>query len=218
MSNGVGCLDEVIELFNQMSFSDKCKAVRSMKEFSSFVSYGCSSIRWNGYAVAKEHLALKESGGDSYVYLWKHIDGDVFYVGSGKGDRWTQKFRNDSFLKEIDKGDSVVYKILTGVDRPTAFLYERYVSYCLSQAGYDLCNSDNTFTGDNLQAFEKWKKSNQQELSSERCRKIEEIILNKILYDEKFDYGVHKSISRFQNECGEDYFSRNFSKNKKTAS
>lgn len=216
MSNNTNYFDKAFEIYNQMSFSDKCKAVRSVRGFSSFVNYEGGSIRWNGYVVAKEAFALNESGGDSYVYLWKHIDGDIFYVGSGKKDRWIQKFRNDSFLKEIDKGDSVVYKVLAGVDRQTAFLYERYISYSLGKAGYYLCNSDNLFHADNQQTYEKWVKCNQKELSSERCRKVENIILSKILNDEDFKYSVHKSILGFRNEYGNDYFSKNFCKNKKT--
>lgn len=83
------------------------------------------------------------SSGEYYVYLWKHKDGEVYYVGSGKGTRATDTVaRNTDFKKEYENGDSVVYYLVRDVSMSCARLVEHYVSYRLSLGGVALTNKD----------------------------------------------------------------------------
>ena len=95
-----------------------------------------------GCVCTKDGLALDYKGGDYYVYLWKHMFGEPFYVGKGKGDRWKNIHRNQTFTAHIEKGDAVIYKVITGLDHESALKYEKYVSWLLSNAGVILANQD----------------------------------------------------------------------------
>lgn len=203
---------EAVEIYNNMTFSDKCKAIKCMKNLSAGLVSDISPIRWDGYVAKKESYAYVQDEGDCYVYLWRHINGDPFYVGSGRKDRWTQKNRNDRFLREIDKGDAVVYKVVTGINRPLAYLYEKYISCSLSLGEFDLCNSDNIINDKSKERdFKDWMYSEKSELESERCKKIEEAVSN-IMMDDNFSYSCHLETAKFLKVFGEHYFSETFNK------
>ena len=72
-------------------------------------------IENEGYVCAKNELSLDYASGDYYVYLWKHMFGEPFYIGKGKDNRWKSIQRNDSFTSHINKGDGVVYKVVYGI-------------------------------------------------------------------------------------------------------
>lgn len=122
---------EIPEFGTKLNFPETLQMMRHVA-----VQPISSSVHLDGYAESEEFkFAVNGNGGEYYVYLWKHMFGDVFYVGSGKGDRWTEKNRssNKEFLKHIDAGDAVVYKILVDVDKNTARKFEQYVSFPLIQ-------------------------------------------------------------------------------------
>lgn len=212
MDSGIDKLQEAYDIYNRMPFGEKCRTTIGLRELSNFMSPGAIAISIDGFVRAKDKYAVTETGGEAYVYLWKHIDGDVFYVGSGVGERWKQKYRGEQFYKEIDKGDAVVYKVLDGVDRATAFFYERYISCSLSEAGFPLCNADNLVLSDkSAERFKDWKSANEQELNSERCKAVESVILNSVLSDTDFVWTVHRDMKRFLEEYGEHYFTEHYS-------
>lgn len=79
-----------------------------------------------------------------YVYLWKHIDGSPFYVGSGKGDRWLnfkEHSRTNAFIKEIKKRDAIVYKLIDELDEQDARDAESCCIHYLSANGYNLAQT-----------------------------------------------------------------------------
>lgn len=205
--------DKCIEEYNRLSFGEKCRISSSAQRVSVYYTH----ISYDGFVTAKDRFAVTEANGDAYVYMWKHLVGDVFYVGSGVRERWKVKNRSASFLKEIDKGDAVVYKVLDGVDRETAFIYERYISCSLSEVGYNLCNRDNSAAGDKKKQFEAWKKKNYKELKSERCKLVEHAVIDKILLDRDFSWTVFLEQRKFLEEYGEHYFSEYFSQGQRQA-
>ena len=192
--------------FERMSFSEKVSLVKQVMG----IPRTWNSIKYDGYVDMKTEFAVTCDCGEHYVYLWKHLDGDVFYVGSGKGERYKSKNRNDEFFKHIDMGDSVVYIILAGVDIKTARFYERYISGSLGLAGYDLANGDNNTNHIGEHKFNQWLKTNKSNLDTEVTHKIEEVILRKVLLDEKFSWSHYQSIRIFKKECGDTYFSSQF--------
>ena len=189
--------------FEKMSFSDKIKMVKSIAS----IRHKYNFIKYNGYIAEKTNFAIANGEDEYYVYLWKHIDGDVFYVGSGKGDRYRSKNRNDEFLRHIDKGDAVVYIVLCGVDFKTARFYERYLSGSLGMAEYVLSNGDNNIIHIGEDKFKRWLDDNESKLNNELTRKIEDAIVNGILLDDDFRASHFYSIQFFRKECGDTYFS-----------
>lgn len=205
-----------IEEFNRQPYWERLRFSLAVNQSSHYTFFSPASIMWDGYVRAKDDFSVKESEGDCYVYVWRHMFGNPFYIGSGKGDRWTQKFRNNKFLQELDKGDAVVYKVIDGIDRQIAFLYERYLSICLCRGGCILSNSDNIANDTNVNTIDKWLSSNYIELESKRCRNVEKAF-DSIVMDRAFTcVDVMKSM-KFVVDYGESYFSKNFYKNKKTA-
>lgn len=189
--------------FEKMSFFEKLKLIKS----TALLRYKYNFIKYNGYVAERTNFAIANGDDEYYVYLWKHIDGDIFYVGSGKGDRYKNKNRNDEFLRHIDKGDAVVYIVLCGVDSKTARFYERYLSGSFGMADYGLSNGDNNIIHIDKDKFERWLDDNKSKLDNELTRKIENTILNGILLDKDFRADHFYSIQFFREECGDTYFS-----------
>lgn len=138
--------DEFSQYFNEASFAEKIDIVKMMgTTFRGVdVDRGVCALCDRGYLTTSDKSATVGGGGEHYVYLWKHAWGDPFYVGSGKGSRWRDKWgRCDGFYPHIDVADAVVYLVLTDVDGDTARMFETYVSVNLTKCGYSLVNGDN---------------------------------------------------------------------------
>ena len=198
---------EIQRKFDEMKFSEKINMSNII--YSTFRPH-YHLIKYDGYVAAKTEYAVDCDYGEHYVYLWKHLDGDIFYVGSGKGNRYKNKFRNDIFLRHIDQGDSVVYIVLAGVDITTARFYERYISGSLGVAGYTLANGDNNVSRMGVDKFNLWLIDNKSMIENDLTRKVEDVILAKILTDKKFDLTHIRDIEGFKKECGDNYFSSQF--------
>lgn len=180
-----------------------------------------SSMRWkskpyrmatDGFVEKMETGAVRGSGGKHYVYVWLHLlTGSVFYVGSGMGDRWIAKFRGDQagFLKHLDEGDSIVYKVLSDVDEETAKFYERYISLSLSKEGFGLVNRDNIHKETTVYKAERWLMENADRISNGMTKNIEEFMLNHMLKN-AFTLENVLSAYRFREEYGKDYFSTEY--------
>lgn len=196
--------DELTRAYNTMPFPNR---VHFQKQIYYTDTWHCNSINWKGYVKEKSGFAIGRDEGEHYVYLWKHLGGDIFYVGRGVGDRWIDKNRKDDFLKHIDKGDAVVYMVLYGVDKQTAMLYERYISGSLSEGGYPLANKDNNIHKMGIEKFHEWCRDNSSLLSSELTRQVEDVILNKIIPDKDFGYSEFTAVQNFRRMYGDTYFS-----------
>jgi hypothetical protein len=203
-------LTDVTELFEQAvvefskkSFAERVRVCKTMSEINKRHSF----IKYNGYVEFKSNFAVKLEEGDYYVYLWKHLDGGIFYVGSGHDERYRSKNRNAECLKEMDKGDSVIYMVLTGTDSKTARFYERYISYNLGLAGYTLTNSDNNLEKVGEGHIKKWMTDNAAKIDTDLTRSIEKSIIDDIIWDTDFRADHFYSIQAFRNECGNEWFS-----------
>lgn len=197
-------LEDYRRAYDIMPFPDK---VRFHKQLYYTDTWHCDNINWNGYVTRKSNFAIKHGNGEYYVYLWKHMGGDIFYVGRGMGDRWIDKNRKDGFLKHIDEGDAAVYMVLCGVDKQTAMFYERYISGCLSEGGYPLVNKDNNINIMGVEKFHEWCRDNSDVLSSELTAQVEDVILNKIIPDKDFGYKEFTAVQNFRRMYGDTYFS-----------
>lgn len=100
-------------------------------------------IKWDGFIKKSEDYCCQAGNDNYYVYVWMHLGGEPFYVGSGKGNRWLNRKRRIEFLRHLDQGDAVVYKVLSGVDKQMSLMYERYISFCFSWIRDSLVNRDN---------------------------------------------------------------------------
>lgn len=137
---------EVQTAYEALPFNEKlafASCARKMGE-----NHIATKIKWDGFLMCDERKAVNLGDGDYYVYVWKHAWGEPFYVGSGTGKRWVVKApRNPRFYAHLDKGDAVVYKVVSGLDKEASLAYEAYVSVMLSAAGVELSNGDNNVYG-----------------------------------------------------------------------
>ena len=127
---------------------------------------------------------MKGSGGNYYVYVWAHLfTGQIFYVGSGSGDRWVSKNRGNAemFYKNLDAGDCGVFKVLEDVDKKTARFYERYISLSLSKSGVELVNGDNIYGKSAGCRADSWMKANSHIINSKMTKDVEQAIIEKVL-------------------------------------
>lgn len=204
--------DEWSLVFEKMSFCEKVAFTRRVMEatHNNYIGYDLSSLYWNGYLKKTDKYCVLGSGGTYYVYLWRHAWGEPFYVGCGRGDRWTVKSpRCDDFYSHLDKADAVVYKVLDGVDSHTARMFEKYISVNLVEAGYALVNGDNNPSRmseeKRIRAVESCVEIGELELSS----LVQKATIDILKDEPKCDYRVTKE---FIDRNGSDCFSRNFKK------
>lgn len=190
---------KLIEDFDNQPLSQRLRFVIASRVLLTHTKF----IKFDGFVEKKDCFAVTVGEDSYYVYLWKHLDGDVFYIGSGTGDRWVEKWRNAACLKEMDKGDAVVYKVLQGVDKTNALFYEKYLSLCFRKAGVMLTNKDNAFN----EKSDEWLDENANRLNNSLTKEVERVLLNKILIDSDFRYAHYKAIEHFLDDCGEHYFS-----------
>ena len=193
------------KFYENLGFSQKLQLVQAVAKGGDRLV--CERIRLDGFVEKRTEYAVTCDDGEYYVYLWKHLDGDVFYVGSGKNNRCIQRNRGVNFLKHIDKGDAVLYIVAQGLSKNGARFYERYISGCISFTGVQLVNKDNNIERIGFKKFEEWLQDNSEALSDPLTKDIEDIILNKILTDDKFSARTVLGISAFIELYGHSYFS-----------
>lgn len=203
MSEILGVFDEINNAFNSLDFRTRLSLTQQIES----VIHVSKLIKYDGYLKLKDCFSIHHNTGEHYVYLWKHMRGDIFYVGSGKGNRCVHKYRGSEFLKHLDKGDAVVYIVLDATDKETARFYERYLSGCLSDIGQPLTNKDNIVARMGKDVFENWLRDNDARLRDTLTKDIENVILNKVLCDKEFTYEDVLSIEKFLEENGNEYFS-----------
>lgn len=163
----------------------------------------------NSIAI-RDGFAGKEGEKNSYVYLWKHMNGDVFYVGSGTGKRSTAIKKNDKFLSEMDKGDSVVYIVASGLKRYQAFVLEAYVSNLMSLMVVNLANEYNVV---NTKKKKYDFMSRADGLDFWLGRGVNDRVncaIQKILRDRNFSRDDAMTTAMFLSENGLNYFSQKF--------
>lgn len=165
------------------------------------------ALSHNGFLKAIDDYAVCAGDGEAYVYLWKHLAGDVFYVGSGVKNRWKSKYRGNDFLKEIDAGDALVYKVVDGLLRQDAYFWEQYLSYSFQMARCGLTNGDHRLTSNKREAWESFAADNEARLNSQLCEDINNTIINNIVKDKNLSIVLYKTIKVFRREYGDDYFS-----------
>lgn len=207
-------LDEWVTQFENLSFCEKLRSVKTINDFTepSILKSSAAMVRHLGYLTEVHNMAVSASEGDSYVYLWRHCWGDPFYVGRGKGSRYTTlNGRCDEFYLHIDRGDAVVYIVLDGVDDATARLYERYVSMNLTQAGYTLSNGDNNFEYLSEDARSRFVEKFANMENDDLTRRVQSKVLGILNHRPRCDYRI---TDAFLMEYGTDYFSRNYWKKK----
>lgn len=160
-----------------------------------------SHIAENGFVKAKEKFCYNTVNGEGYyVYLWKHIRGDAFYVGSGINKRWVSlSGRNARFYTELDRGDVAVYKVVNGLTEQEARMYEKYLSVGLSRYS-KLSNSDYPQNG------EEWIDDNIEKMSEDILTGISNTIW-KINADYDFSYEDRITQEMFLKKYGNKYFS-----------
>lgn len=204
----VGTFDEYNRYFDGLTFAGKLDEVRRMELASAklLVENRVSLVSFDGYLRALVTKAVQECAGNYCVYLWKHAWGEPFYVGSGTGNRWKSKSsRCDDFYLHIDAADAVVYKIIDGVDRNTARLYECYVSASLSAAGYVLANSDNNIAKSSDSEKERIISKCSLVEGSDLTKAVENAVFEVINHNPRCD---HRITSAFLEKYGTDHFSR----------
>lgn len=202
-------IENFSEALAKLTFAERVDFFRRMNmSFGNKVSRGVNELLWYGRLAERTYKGIYAGDDDYYVYLWRHAWGDPFYVGSGKNDRWTNiGGRCDDFYLHLDQADSVVYRVLSGVDSKTARLYERYISVNLGRAGYVLANGDNNYEYATGSARQKMIETCDKLVGLELTTRVENAVLGIISEEPGCDYRV---TDDFIMKHGADYFSRNY--------
>lgn len=206
-------MSDFAKAFESLSFPDKLNLARRVGSSCgcALLSQGVSDLVWYGYLTTVLDKRVHENSGEHYVYVWRHCWGDPFYVGMGKGDRWTSRGgRCDEFYYHLDAGDAVVYMLLDGVDSKTAHEYERYVSGSLSLAGYELANRDNNTRTKSEQEIKRMMERCRESAGKDLTPRVEKAVLNIIQH--KVSVADYRVTDKFLRNYGSDYFSRNYIK------
>lgn len=193
----------------KLSFSERLDFFHRMNmSFGNKVSRGVNELLWYGRLAERTYKGVHAGDDEYYVYLWRHAWGDPFYVGSGKNDRWTTiGSRCDDFYLHLDQADSVVYRVLSGVDSKTAHAYEKYVSVNLGRAGYVLANGDNNYEYATESARHRMIEKCDKLVGLELTTRVENAVLGIISDNPDCDYRI---TDAFLMRHGTDYFSRNY--------
>ena len=203
-------ITECNRFYESLSFAEKHAISAHNIELMSRVN--ASSIRTDGYAGSTSSCAVRGSGGNHYVYVWAHLfTGQIFYVGSGSGDRWVSKNRGNAemFYKNLDAGDCGVFKVLEDVDKKTARFYERYISLSLSKNGVELVNGDNIYGKSAGCRADSWMEDNRDRIASQMTKDVEQAIIEKVPSD-LLGWRNVMAVMRFREEYGDNYFSSNW--------
>lgn len=209
---GVGELNELSAFdvaqneFNSKPIVEKLRISKVVRDKCS----GVSLLRLDGYVKVKTDMGLELGDGPGYVYMWCHMGGDPFYVGSGIDDRWKNlNGRPDGFYAELDRGDAVIYKVVSGASVGDARKFERYISLVLGKAGFILTNGDNSPHKGATGTAEKWIREFELNVGKAMCDDVYRV-LDGIIRDEKFGYGDIMASKRFLLENGANYFSERY--------
>ena len=164
----------------------------------------------DGYLRVERDFTAHFGSGEHYVYLWRHDNGAVFYVGSGKNDRYSSINGNERFLEELDQGDAVIYIVADGMEEEFARDVERLISGTLSCSGICLTNSDNIVSPQIMDDFRYWAKSLREIYSEDEMIRVERAAEWCIVRDPtKKDWG------RIREGFLDDWGARWFSKDRK---
>lgn len=120
-----------------------------------------------------------------YVYAWKRLGGDIYYIGSGKNQRCYVNRKND-FSEIIKHKDSIVYIIAEEMTMRDARILESRIIHDLSKTGY-LENKKYNMSVDKRQRNSikvNWYKSN-------------ELMIK---------YNVNEILNRIQSHVGEERY------------
>lgn len=125
-------MEAVREAYDALSEDQKAAFIESTERLAEHVKLlkNASNLRWHRCIDSFPHDGVKLGDGECYVYLWMHLNGAPFYIGSGKQNRWLSVgtgARNNLFEKATEKMDAVVYKVATGLDDQEA----RNIEFCL---------------------------------------------------------------------------------------
>lgn len=195
--------------YNSLGLGEKYRVVANSRNHLIRAEGGM--LRFDGFLFANSRYAVRGDSGEYHVYVWAHLlSGEIFYVGSGIDDRWRCRYRlkNHAFMENLDVGDAVVYKIIEGVDRDTAHFYERYLSLALSSAGIRLTNRDNNAEKCGLAKAREWLRENADRLYDDFTKRVEEVVLEKILSDSDFRGMDVLRAFTFRQIYGDHWFSQ----------
>lgn len=208
MNDVKSVFEEALKYYQSLSLGEKYQISRNSRNH--LIRAQSWMLKYNGYLFAESHHAVRGEGGEYHVYVWAHLlTGEIFYVGSGIDERWLNRYRktNPEFMRNLDEGDAVVYKIIDNVDMETARFYERYLSLSLSSCGIALANRDNNASRCGIDKSKEWLKENADRIANDFTRKVEEVLLEKILSEHDFR-GTHVlRVMAFREECGTNWFS-----------
>lgn len=208
MNDVKSAFEEALQYYQSLSLGEKYQF--SLNSRNRLIRAKAGMLKYDGYLFANSYRAVRGDGGEYHVYVWAHLlTGEIFYVGSGIDERWLNRHRakNPEFMKNLDEGDAVVYKIVDGVDKETARFYERYLSLSLSSSGVALANRDNNASRCGIDKSKEWLNENADRIANDFTRKVEEVLLDKILSDRDFSGVDVLRIMAFREECGENWFS-----------
>lgn len=201
-------LVDFIEKHKKKNFVDRVAEMNSMGGItrSFYVMGKLSGLSIDGYLRVDRSHTVHFNDGEAYVYLWKHKNGTVFYVGSGKNDRYRSKNRNESFLEEINKADAVIYIIADGMNTKDAREIERLVSGVFTCNGQNLCNKDNKVDPNDKEEFLFWIDGLRAKYG-ERMREIEDAVEHCVVFDMR-DIDDYFLQYEFFDEYGRNWFTR----------
>lgn len=198
--------EEAVKEFNSKSVTEKLKLSRAVRDMTT----GKNLIRLDGFVEAKSDMGLVLGDGNAYVYIWSHMGGDPFYVGSGVNDRWKDLHgRPDEFYAELDHGDAVLYKVVCGISVEDARQFERYISLALNSAGFVLTNKDNSPFKCGSERAAEWMCAFELKVGHSRRDEIYQV-LDRIIRGEDFKYNEVVASKRFVRDNGSNYFSECF--------
>lgn len=208
MNDVNSAFEEALRHYQSLSLGERYQFSRNSRNH--LIRAQAWMLKYNGYLFADSRHAVRGDGGEYHVYVWAHLlTGEIFYVGSGIDERWLNRYRtkNPAFMKNLDEGDAVVYKIIDGVDMETARFYERYLSLSLSSCGVALANRDNNASRCGIDKSKEWLNENANRITNDFTREVEEVLLEKILSERDFRGMDVLRIMSFREECGSNWFS-----------
>ena len=180
-----------------MPFSGKLNFYRAVNQFA---NSQCGMVKYDGYLCADSNNCVQLGDGRYYVYVWKHNYGDIFYVGSGQGERWKViNPRCNEFYNNLDRADAIVYKVVSGLNEIDARRCERYLSVNLANAGFSLANHD--FNCEHIPT----------DFSTEVKDVAEKVIFD--IINKEHPQECHKTMV-FLKEYGEHYFSEKYKRDR----
>ena len=200
---------------NNSDFIERCKITLGIMQMENYddICTAIDRVEKTGFVKKKERFAVSFGNGNAYVYLWKHMNGNVFYVGSGTGNRCEFIGRGYNFARELDDADSVIYIVADGLNRDEAYKIERYVSGTISLLNpLFLKNKDNIIKNCDVNKFIEESKESLSCFDGGDIRSLENAVVN-ILIDNDFTYMDAITTQEFFDENGRKFFSSRYCTN-----